>query len=183
MHSRTPVFYGLPKDHKPAVPLRPVVSGSGGPTEKAACLLETILKQLLAFIPTHLWDTRDFLARAAEQCRSQPLPEGSIFFSIDVVNLYGSMPVEEAIEAAKQKLDEHGQDIETFGLSRDDICALLDQCLHNNPRPTGGGLFRAPPLVFLRYLPNQCRYHHQTCSTLSPNNFTHCVKILKSRVL
>ena len=53
-----------------------------------------------------------------------------------------------------------------------------------NPRPTGGGgLFRAPPLVFLRYLPNQCSYHHQTCSTLSPNIFTHCVKILKSRVL
>ena len=49
--------------------------------------------------------------------------------------------------------------------------------------PLGGGLFRAPPLVFLRYLLNQCRYHHQTCSTLSPNNFTHCVKILKSRVL
>ena len=48
--------------------------------------------------------------------------------------------------------------------------------------PLGGGLFRAPPpLVFLRYLLNQCRYHHQTCSTLSPNNFTHCVKILKSR--
>ena len=52
-----------------------------------------------------------------------------------------------------------------------------------NPRPTGGGLFRAPPLVFLWYLLNQCRYLHQTCSTLSPNNFTHCVKILKSRVL
>ena len=53
-----------------------------------------------------------------------------------------------------------------------------------NPRPTGGGYFEPPPpLVFLRYLLNQCRYHHQTCSTLSPNNFTHCVKILKSRVL
>ena len=49
--------------------------------------------------------------------------------------------------------------------------------------PLGGGYFEPPPLVFLRYLLNQCRYHHQTCSTLSPNNFTHCVKILKSRVL
>ena len=38
-----------------------------------------------------------------------------------------------------------------------------------NPRPTGGGYFEPPPLVFLRYLLNQCRYHHQTCSTLSPN--------------
>ena len=41
-----------------------------------------------------------------------------------------------------------------------------------NPRPTGGGgLFRAPPLVFLRYLLNWCRYYRQTCSTLSPNIF------------
>ena len=50
------------------------------------------------------------------------------------------------------------------------------------PLGGGGGLFRAPPLVFLRYLLNRCRYHRQTCSTLSPNIFTHCVKILKSRV-
>ena len=49
--------------------------------------------------------------------------------------------------------------------------------------PLGGGGYFEPPLVFLRYLPNQCRYYHQTFSTLSPNNFTHCVKILKSRVL
>ena len=46
-----------------------------------------------------------------------------------------------------------------------------------------GGLFRAPPLsFFLQYIVNQCRYHHQTWSTLSRNNFTHCGKILKSRV-
>ena len=129
MHSRTPVFYGLPKDHKPDVPLRPVVSGSGGPTEKTACLLETILKQLLAYIPTHLSDTKDFLTRTAEHCRSQPLPEHAMFFSIDVVNLYGSIPVEEAIDAAKDKLETHCRDIETFGLSLNDICTLLDQCL------------------------------------------------------
>ena len=52
-----------------------------------------------------------------------------------------------------------------------------------NQRPTAGGAISSPPLVFLRYLLNQCRYHDQTCSTLSPNIFTHCVKILKSRVL
>ena len=45
-----------------------------------------------------------------------------------------------------------------------------------------GGIFRAPPLVFLRYLLNRCMYHRQTCSTLSPYIFTHCVKNLKSRV-
>ena len=160
MHSRTPLFYGLPKDHKPAVPLRPVVSGSGGPTEKTACLLETILKQLLSFVPTHLWDTKDFLTRVLDHCNSQPLSEADIFFSIDVVNLYGSIPVDEAIEAAKQKLDEHGQDIQTFGLSHNDICALLDQCLRNNVFSFGDEYYRqkqgiamgnpcAPPLAIL----------------------------------
>ena len=50
------------------------------------------------------------MTRAADLCRSQTLAEDAIFFSIDVVNLYGSIPVEEAVEAAKQKLDEHGQE-------------------------------------------------------------------------
>ena len=54
---------------------------------------------------------------------------------------------------------------------RDD---LRDDIL--NPCPTGGGGYFEPPLVFLRYLLNQCKYHHQTCSTLSPSNSTHCVK-------
>ena len=107
MHSTTPVFHGLPKDHKPGIPLRPVVSGLGGPTEKTACLLENILKQLLAFIPTHIWDTRNFLSRIREHCRTLPLPADAIFFGIDAVNLYGSVPVDEAIEAAKQKLEAH----------------------------------------------------------------------------
>ena len=54
--------------------------------------------------------------------------------------------------------------------------------LHVLTRAPLGGYFE-PPLVFLRYLLNRCRYHRQTCSTLSPNIFTHCVKILKFRVL
>ena len=53
--------------------------------------------------------------------------------------------------------------------------------LWSYPRPTGvcvcvGGGYFEPPLVFLRYLLNQCRHHHKTCSTLSRNNFTHCVQ-------
>ena len=160
MHSRTPVFYGLPKDHKPTVPLRPVVSASGGPTEKTSCLLEKILKQLLAFVPTHLKDTRDFLSRAADHCRTHPLTEGAIFFSVDVVNLYGSIPIGEAIEAVREKLLAHGKDIDTFGLTYDDICALLDQCLNNNVFSFGDSYYRqklgiamgnpcAPPLAII----------------------------------
>ena len=65
-HSRIPTFYSLPKDHKEGVPLRPVISTCGGPTEKLLCLLERVLKQLLEFVPAHLWDTSDFFDEAEE---------------------------------------------------------------------------------------------------------------------
>ena len=32
-NTRTPLFYGLPKIHKPGCPLRPIVSGCDGPTD------------------------------------------------------------------------------------------------------------------------------------------------------
>ena len=131
-HSRTPVFYGLPKDHKPAVPLRPVISGCDGPTKKTSCLLERILKQLLKFVPTHLWNTQDFLNKINSHVERQGIPEGAIFFSIDVINLYGSIPVAEAIEAVIEKLCTHVREVDTFGLTPDDVKILLDQCLNEN---------------------------------------------------
>ena len=159
-HSRTPVFYGLPKDHKPSVPLRPVISACGGPTEKTSCLLERILKQLLKFVPTHLWDTKDFLQKLSAHSQQEGTPEGSIFFSIDVVNLYGSIPVNEAINAVKTKLGEHEHNIDTFGLSKDDISVLLEQSLGDNVFSFNNAYYRqklglamgnpcAPPLAIL----------------------------------
>ena len=131
-HSRIPVFYGLPKDHKESVPLRPVISACGGPTEKTSCLLERILHQLLKFVPTHLWDTKDFLDRLSTHSKGPGIPEGSIFFSIDVVNLYGSIPIAEAIDAAMEKLATHREEVDTFGLSQGDVKTLLEHCLSRN---------------------------------------------------
>ena len=159
-YSRTPVFYGLPKDHKPAIPLRPVISGCDGPTEKVSCLLERILKQLLQFVPTHLWNTQDFLQRIHSHSERIGIPKGAIFFSIDVVNLYGSIPVAEAIEAVTEKLTVHLQEVDTFGLTPDDVKALLEQCLNQNVFSFNGDHFRqklgiamgnpcAPPIAIL----------------------------------
>ena len=64
--------------------------------------------------------------------REETVEEGSIFFSIDVVNLYGSIPVGEAIDAVMSKLEEHGSKIDTFGLSKKDISDLLKQSLSDN---------------------------------------------------
>ena len=159
-HSRTPVFYGVPKDHKETVPLRPVISACGGPTEKMSCLLERVLKQLLKFVPTHLWDTNDFLTRLNKHSHEQGIPKDAIFFSIDVVNLYGSIPIPEAIEAVCDTLQAHLQEIDTFGLNVNDIRKLLEHSLEKSVCSFDGEFYRqtlgiamgnpcAPPIAIL----------------------------------
>ena len=54
-HSRCAEWYGLPKDHKPLIPLRPIVSACDTPCERVSWLLERILHQLLWFVPAHLF--------------------------------------------------------------------------------------------------------------------------------
>ena len=177
-HSRIPLFYGLPKDHKPGVPLRPVISACGGPTEKTSCLIERILNQLLKYVPTHLWDTRHFLDQLNEYQQKHTMPSSVIFFSIDVVNLYGSIPIDEAVEAVREKLQVHSADINMFGLTPDDVCTLLDQCLRNNVFRFGEEFYKqrvgvamgnpcAPPvaILFLDRLEKQALQNW----TLKPN--------------
>ena len=87
-HSRTPVFYGLPKDHKPFVTLRPVISGCEEPTEKVSSLLKRILKQFLKFVPTHLWNTQDFLNKIPSYSERSELTEGTIFLLAWMPSIY-----------------------------------------------------------------------------------------------
>ena len=73
-HARTAEFYGLPKPDKPGNPLRPIVSPCGDPLDKLSWFLQTILTQLLAFVPAHLSNTivlctsgiKDFVYQRAE---------------------------------------------------------------------------------------------------------------------
>jgi len=60
------------------------------------------------------------------------VPENAIFFSVDVVNLYGSIPLDGAIEAVKETLENHFEDIDACGLNVDEICSLLKHCLMSN---------------------------------------------------
>ena len=158
--SRTAELYGLPKDHKPGVPLRPIVSACGDPLDKISQLVEKILSQLLQFIPAHLRSTDDYLRRLSDAYPEHMLPAGSIAFSIDVTNLYGNIPYQEAIESARKLLDLHQEQINMFGLSISDVVHLLNHCLSNNYLRFGDKYFRqttgiamgsrvAPPLAII----------------------------------
>ena len=129
--SRTAELYGLPKDHKTDIPLRPIVSACDDPVDKLTWILERVITQLLPFIPTHLKNTTQFLAQVREKFPLKFEP-GTILFSVDVVNLYGNIPVEEGIAACMTILREHEQKVNTFGMTLSDIETLLKHSLTQN---------------------------------------------------
>ena len=125
--SRTAELYGLPKDHKPDIPLRPIVSACDDPVDKLTWILERVITQLLPFIPAHLRNTTQFLDEVKDKY-PQGFEPGTILFSVDVVNLYGNIPVDDGIQACMTMLEEHEE-------SRG-IPGQIDQwCVQINTRP------------------------------------------------
>ena len=59
--SRTPIFYGLPKIHKPNIPLRPIVSGFDSPTDNLSRYITHFLQPLAERIPAFIKDTTHFI--------------------------------------------------------------------------------------------------------------------------
>ena len=57
----SPKFYGLPKIHKPGMPLRPIVSSIGAVTYQTSKEVARILKPLVGKSPHHVKNTQDFI--------------------------------------------------------------------------------------------------------------------------
>ena len=55
----SPKYYGLPKIHKPGIPLRPIISSTGTVTYNTAKELAKILKPLVGLSSHHVHNTRD----------------------------------------------------------------------------------------------------------------------------
>ena len=81
-------------------------------------------------------------------------------FSVDVTNLYGNIPTNEAITAILQLIKRHADKLDTFGLTLSDIEKLLRHCLSNNYVRFGQKYFKqtrgvamgsriAPPLAIV----------------------------------
>jgi len=130
-HSVCPVWYGLPKDHKEGMPLRPIVSNCSSPTEKPSYIVERILTQLLKFVPTHLQSSTHFLENLASKYPSG-LPANAFLFTMDVTSLYTNIPIDDAIPVISDMVQRHISEIDTFGLTVQEIENLLELCLQNS---------------------------------------------------
>jgi len=158
--TRLPEFYGLPKVHKPGTPLRPVVAAFGGPFAPISILVERLLNQLLKFVPAHIKNTSEACQNLRQLFPDLRVPEGTILVTMDVVALYPSIPIQDGINAAIQKLEQHSESIDMLGLSLEDIEYLLHLILTNNYFTFGQKVYRqkhgiamgnhlAPPLAIV----------------------------------
>ena len=120
-------FYGLPKIHKPGIPLRPIVSSIGAAIYNTAKELAKILKPLVGMSAHHVHNTRDFV----EQIKDVRLKQGECIISYDVTALFTSVPINPVLKIIKHRLaNDHSLHKRTT-MSVSHIINLLEFCLNS----------------------------------------------------
>ena len=96
----TQQLYFLKKIHKGPQVVRPIVSGSSGPTEKLSAVLDYYMQPLLPAIPSHLKDSKHVVMLLEEHS----FPADCILTTIDVKSLYLNIPHDEGMKSALHHL-------------------------------------------------------------------------------
>lgn len=135
---RCPVMFGLPKLHKPGIPLRPIVSYVDSPTYLISKELARILRPIHGNSQSNIKDSGDM----CDFLYCLNVPDHYLFVSYDVVNLFGSIPAEEAANLAIERLKNDVSLSERTSLSVDSISSLLLFCVRSNYFKCNGTFFK-----------------------------------------
>ena len=166
---RTPLFYGLPKVHKPNWPLRPIVSANDSPTENISSYVNHFLQPYMKAHQSFTKDTGHFLS---DTLYLPNLPEGACLVTADVVSMYNNFPHREGIETIIQHIKINMALLPENCPQPGTIQSFLDIILANNRfqyddmffqqiMGTAMGTICAPPYasIFMHKIENQILNH------------------------
>ena len=123
---KIPLLYGLPKIHKPEIPLRPIVSFVGSPSYQLSKHLTYIISPLVGKTSSHVKNSTHF----AEFISMQSVYPGEVLVSFDVVSLFTNIPVNLACRIAEERLNADDTLGDRTGLSPEQVLSLLRLCLN-----------------------------------------------------
>ena len=128
---KSPRFYGLPKIHKPEIPLRPIVSFVNSHTYGVSSFLAKILSPVVGNTEYTVKNSCHF----AEFVRGKILKADQVLISFDVVSLFTNIPVDLAIKVAIKIVRQDGTLLQRTCACRrqgpvEDIIDLLSFCLN-----------------------------------------------------
>ena len=132
--AQLPIFYGLPKIHKPNAPLRPIVSQIHGPTHGINIYIHHLLETAEIEIPNLFKDTTAFL-NYVENYKDTDTNE-ILLVTMDVCSLYTNIPHTEAISLITEHYQEtlkywHKYNNNLKPVDTDTLKSLLEHMLHN----------------------------------------------------
>ena len=125
MNPLPPRFFGLPKTHKPNIPIRPVVSHFTAPCHKLSVKLNSLLRNYSSF--QSKFSIKNAVDLVTKISTVQP-PHNSKLISFDVTNLFTSVPAKEASTLAVNLIKSSGGDEKMLK----EIKLLLDLCIEQN---------------------------------------------------
>ena len=117
-----PKLYGLPKLHKPNIPMRPIVSFCGSPTYQLSKYLTTVLKPLTDESRHKLQSTENFI----DAIKTVQVPDNYKLVSFDVKSLFTSIPLQLALDCTETAINNSTIELP---LPTDDLMDLLNLCL------------------------------------------------------
>lgn len=120
-----PRIYGLPKIHKPNIPLRPIVSSINAPTYNMSKFLANIIRKSINHEKYNILNSytfHDFIVK-------QKIPQNYILVSLDVVSLFTNIPM----DIVKENIDKRWNEIRKYtSLPLSDFHDGIDLTLSHN---------------------------------------------------
>ncbi len=122
-------FFNI-KDHKKRneeglYPIRPIASVHNTPVDGIDFILQKILTQASSIVPSNIRDADEAIGFFNELNNQNMIDKNSKIISLDVVNLYPSIPLDKGLDFTKKFLQEHEDEIDFLGLDIKDVLDLL----------------------------------------------------------